>query len=43
MMELAWKVEEGSKIRLKDYDPDDTDKHSQRDSAEKELQSLHLL
>lgn len=39
-MELAWKVEEGSKIRLKDYDPNDTDKHSQRDSAEKELQSL---
>jgi PPK2 family polyphosphate:nucleotide phosphotransferase len=39
-MEYAWKIDDGSKINLKDFDPDDTDKHSDRSSAEVELQKL---
>ena len=39
-MQLAWKVDEGSKVRLKDYDPDFVDKYTDRAlaSAEKEAQ-----
>ena len=39
-MQLAWKVDEGSKARLKDYDPDFVDKYTDRAlaSAEKEAQ-----
>src|SRR6266849_4258428 len=36
----AWRVEPGSKIKLKDYDPNDTDKHADRAAAEVELQQL---
>jgi PPK2 family polyphosphate:nucleotide phosphotransferase len=39
-MDLLWKVDEGSKIRLKDYDPDYTDKQDDRASAEAMLQTL---
>jgi PPK2 family polyphosphate:nucleotide phosphotransferase len=39
-MELAWKVDEGSKVRLKDYNPSDTGKHADRASAEEELRQL---
>lgn len=39
-MEYAWKIDDGSKINLKDFDPGDTDKHSDRSSAEEELQRL---
>ena len=37
-MTLVWKVD--SKVNLKDYDPDHTDKHSDHASAEAELQKL---
>jgi len=36
----AWRVDPGSKIKLKDYDPNDTDKHADRAAAEVELQQL---
>src|SRR6266699_4258064 len=36
----AWRVDPGSKIKLKDYDPNDTDKHTDRAAAEMELQQL---
>jgi PPK2 family polyphosphate:nucleotide phosphotransferase len=39
-MEYAWKIDDQSKINLKDFDPDDTDNHSDRSSAEAELQKL---
>lgn len=39
-MGLAWKVDEGSKVNLKDYDPDYTDKDVAHDSAEQELGKL---
>jgi PPK2 family polyphosphate:nucleotide phosphotransferase len=39
-MELAWKVEEGSKVRLKDYDPDYIDEHSDPVAARAELEIL---
>ena len=29
-MQLAWKVEKGSKVRLKDYDPNFVDKYTDR-------------
>jgi PPK2 family polyphosphate:nucleotide phosphotransferase len=39
-MELAWKVDPGTRVNLKDYDPNYTDKHSDRDLADKELLKL---
>lgn len=39
-MELLWKVDQGSKIKLKDYDPGYTDKQNDRASAETALQTL---
>lgn len=36
----VWKVEPGSKVKLKDYDPDYTDGDSKRDDAEKQLEKL---
>jgi PPK2 family polyphosphate:nucleotide phosphotransferase len=39
-MNYVGKVDPGSKVRLKDYDPDYTAKHSDRASADKELQEL---
>jgi PPK2 family polyphosphate:nucleotide phosphotransferase len=39
-MELAWKVEAGSKVKLKDYDPNYIDKHSDPTSARAELAIL---
>jgi len=39
-MDTAWKVDEGSKVKLKDYDPNFTDKHSDHASADAELQHL---
>jgi PPK2 family polyphosphate:nucleotide phosphotransferase len=41
MTHLLWKVNEGAKIKLKDYDPAYTDEHTQRDEAEKELARLN--
>ena len=39
-MELAWKVEAGSKVKLKDYDPNYVDKHTDPTSARAELEVL---
>src|SRR5947207_13304215 len=39
-MQLAWKVEEGSKVRLKDYDPAFVDKYTDRTLASAELEKL---
>ena len=39
-MQLAWKVAEGSKVKLKNYDPDDLDKHTDRALASAELEKL---
>ncbi len=39
-MQLAWKVAEGSKVKLKDYDPDYLDKHTDRALASAELEKL---
>lgn len=39
-MDLVWKIDEGSKVNLKDYDPGFTAKQSDRASAEQELQNL---
>ena len=39
-MNYVGKVDPGSKVRLKDYDPDYAAKHSDRASADKELQEL---
>ncbi len=39
-MDLIWKVNEGSKVKLKDYDPGYTDKQDDRASVEAELQTL---
>ena len=39
-MNYVWKVDAGSKVKLKDYDPDYTDKYSDRASADLELQKL---
>jgi PPK2 family polyphosphate:nucleotide phosphotransferase len=40
MTHLAWKVNEDEKLKLKDYDPDYTDEHTQRDKVDKELARL---
>jgi len=39
-MNYAWKIDDGNKIKLKDFDPDDTDKHTDRSSADAEMQKL---
>jgi len=39
-MELAWKVEAGSKMKLKDYDPNYVDEHTDPVSARAELEIL---
>jgi len=39
-MQLAWKVNEGSKVKLKDYDPDSIDKQTDRTLAMAELEKL---
>jgi PPK2 family polyphosphate:nucleotide phosphotransferase len=39
-MRLAWKVEEGSKVKLKDYDPDYIDESTDSTSARAELKRL---
>src|SRR6266478_10222432 len=39
-MQLAWKVEAGSKVKLKDYDPDYIDEHTDPTSARAELEIL---
>lgn len=39
-MTLLWKIDEGTTVKLKDYDPDYTDKHADHDSAQAELATL---
>ncbi len=39
-MQLAWKVDEGSKIKLKDYDPDHVDKQTDHALAMAEMDKL---
>ncbi len=39
-MNYVWKVNAGSKVKLKDYNPDYMDKHSDRTSADQEVQAL---
>ena len=39
-MQLAWKVEAGSKVRLQDYDPDYVDEHTDPALARAELEIL---
>src|SRR6266581_2783864 len=39
-MSLLWKVDEGSKVNLKDYDPNYTDKQADKNAADAELQEL---
>ena len=39
-MKLAWKVEEGSQVKLKDYDPDFIDEHTDPAMARAELEIL---
>jgi PPK2 family polyphosphate:nucleotide phosphotransferase len=38
--DYVWKVEPGSKVKLKDYDPDYTDDHSKHDEADKKMEEL---
>jgi PPK2 family polyphosphate:nucleotide phosphotransferase len=40
-MHYVWQVEANKKVKLKDYDPDYTDKQSDRASADQELQKLN--
>lgn len=39
-MQLLWKVDEGTKVKLKDYDSSYVDEHANRDEAEQELLRL---
>ena len=39
-MHYLWKIDDGSKVELKDYDPDYTDEQSDRAAAQTELQRL---
>ena len=41
-MQLAWKVEKGSKVRLKDYDPGFLDPNTDRALAAAELEQLSV-
>ena len=38
-MQLAWKVEAGNQVKLKDYDPDYVDEHTDPTSASAELEN----
>jgi PPK2 family polyphosphate:nucleotide phosphotransferase len=38
--DLVWKIDEDTKVKLKDYDPDHVDKDIDRDEAEVQLQQL---
>jgi len=38
---LVWKIDEGDKVQLKNYDPRYTDAHAERATAEQELQKLN--
>jgi PPK2 family polyphosphate:nucleotide phosphotransferase len=38
---LVWKIDEGSKVSLKDYDPGYTDEHSSHAEAQQELEKLN--
>ncbi len=39
-MGLVWKIDEGTQVKLKDYDPGYTDKHADHHSASKEMEEL---
>jgi len=39
-MQLAWKVDEGSKVKLKKYDPDAVEKHLDRTQVAAEMETL---
>ena len=39
-MDYLWKIDDGNKIKLKDFDPDHIDKHLDRSSADAELEKL---
>ncbi len=39
-MTLAWKIDESTKVKLKEYDPDYTDKHTNHHEALQELEQL---
>ncbi|HXX78159.1 MAG TPA: PPK2 family polyphosphate kinase [Ktedonobacteraceae bacterium] len=39
-MNYVWKIENGKKVRIKDYDPGFSGSHTDRDSADLELQAL---
>jgi PPK2 family polyphosphate:nucleotide phosphotransferase len=39
-MSLVWKIDEGTQVKLKDYDPGYTDKHTDHHSADKEMKDL---
>jgi len=39
-MNYVWKVDPGSNVKLKDYDPDHTNTHNNRVSADQELRAL---
>ena len=38
--DYMWKVEPGSKVKLKDYDPDDMPGEGKHDDAEKQMEEL---
>src|SRR5438445_4432560 len=40
MMQVAWKVEAGSNVKLRDYDPDYVDEHTDPALARAELKQL---
>src|SRR6266436_3348713 len=40
MMQVAWKVEAGSNVKLQDYDPDYVDEHTDPALARAELEQL---
>lgn len=37
---LVWKIDEGSRVSLKDYDPGYTDEHTDHAAAQQELEKL---
>jgi PPK2 family polyphosphate:nucleotide phosphotransferase len=39
-MEFAWKIDAGTNVKLKDYDPGYTDNHSSHDEAKQEMLAL---
>jgi PPK2 family polyphosphate:nucleotide phosphotransferase len=40
-MALAWKIDEGTEVKLKDYDPDHREKHVDHDSAQEMLTQVN--